>query len=65
MRPNAPEGALPDYIWWKRNPDPTLRELVDRHASLQAAVDRYRAAGLKPMQNWLHELGVWPPLGGA
>jgi hypothetical protein len=51
-----PIGVMPYYLWAEMNPDPTLAEVVDRYAAVQAAVLRYRDAGLDVKPEWLTEL---------
>jgi len=55
MHNPPPIGVMPYYLWAEANPDPTLAEVVDRYAAVQAAVLRYRDAGREVKPEWLTE----------
>lgn len=66
QRQKPPRGVMPYDLWDETvGYDPSLEELDDRYEAVFAALSRYRLAGLKPMDEWLVELGLverWSPL---
>jgi hypothetical protein len=55
---NPPLGVEPYWVWVAFFPDPTLENLTRRYQAVMDAVDRARAAGWEPLEEWLIELGV-------
>lgn len=54
-----PLGVMPLHLWQESvGGEPTLDELVARHAAVSEAVGRYRDAGMEVPAEWLRELGV-------
>ena len=56
-RPEHPLGVEPLRHWRRRCPEPELDELLARYQIVNAAIDRYRAAGLPAPVEWLGEIG--------
>lgn len=61
FRKKPPPGVVPYPVWIDQfdNREPDLSALVKRHAAVLAAIDRYRAAGLKVNNLWLMEVGLY------
>jgi hypothetical protein len=57
-RKRPPLGVVRHWLWAAWWPEPTVAQLLDRYREVEAAVQRYRAAGLEPKREWLVELGV-------
>jgi hypothetical protein len=53
-----PIGLIPWRNWSEQNPEPTLRQVVNRYADVLNAVERYRNAGRPVDGAWLMELGL-------
>ncbi len=54
-----PLGVLPLHLWEDHYPEPTVQQLIGRHADVSAALQRYREAGVEgPREQWLAELGL-------
>ena len=58
MKAKPPVGITPEFIWRDQNPNPTLSQLLTRFLMVGEAITRYRAAGLKPREEWLVEIGI-------
>jgi hypothetical protein len=53
---SVPVGVMPRRLWDEAFPDPYLVVALERYRAVDAAVTRYRSAGLPPDPVWLAEL---------
>ena len=54
-----PLGVMLVSLWLEANPDPTIEQIVERYASVNAAVERRRNAKMNVPPAWLYELGIY------
>lgn len=56
-----PLGVMPWNLWAEQfEGGPDMKALVDRHAEVLAAIDRYRESGLSIPIIWMIEVGlIW------
>lgn len=51
-----PLGVMPYRFWVEAFPSPRLEDLLNRYVDVNAAIERYRSAGMDVPFEWLEEV---------